>query len=611
MKLKIWLLLSVSMLAACQENSAQSGKDDDPFRHIEYRLAFGKHQEPQALTEHGTVSGIDISAYYGYQKISGDDLLLQWKGEVSLAQDEMRVIQMPDNGFATDTRVRINGEEAVRGKVPFLFKKGRHQIDVMHAPKWSSFDFVVNFLPHTEFVSDVSALYEKIGVQAEDDIFVIVSGFRNEQNNIRPLILPASKTPLLLVLDSYPLGNWEISNPDNTPVKAIVLLNGSGTVSGISAPVYRIDGEIGRHIIPGYCSCTGGTHFSCVGDEGSLPAITAYTQALFRRPPDHIGELSARLVEPATKLPFQFTPVLNVIPFVDWQTMYDKRVAEVAAEKSKCGGENALTPDNAFPASGRPWSEQLGIQGIPRNDGFKAVYFHQDQPQKILHLEHVPEIAINYPYEQFHGLDSQKFMALWIGKKTFSKETPMSLQFDFRWGQLRIWVDGEIVFNKRHGENGIPQHDAVEYVFSPGEHTIEVEYINHWHTTQFALNFIPEQPVLDAKTIRKLIEDRGYSVVRATVDESSRIDSVLPVSLPRLTRPTVLILQSNDKVFWEIAPAENLEMVLIKEHQGDVRSSAPVVRVSDLPPVKTEKSFYQHDVAEIKAEQFKSASSKK
>lgn len=594
------LLLTTCLLSACNQ------KDNDSFQNIQYQFSYGQADSNsnalENLTASGTVSNIDLGFTHNYAGIKGENLSARWQGTVSLNQDEQRWIQSSGYGKA---EVWIDGAKVALNQF-IMLEKGKHTIDVRYQPRWHADKFVLNFLPQSEILTQVDKiqLSKKIDLQPEDKIAFIVSAHRQYDDRVQKLSLPQSLEPLVLVLDSEELINWYIENPHKTPVKAIVLLSNSGVVTGSNAPIYRVlDQSIYSNIITGSCLCIGGTQFSCNGSSaiGTFPLIQAMSELFFKRAPDFIGRHD-----------FHKKIYLDWQTFDEWQTRYDTRQKQVQKEKSQCGGKDAITVDNVFSGSlntpNESWAQKLGITEIP-HDAFHAVYLNQDQPKQIIYQETVPNIAINYAYNQFHNLDSEKFMGLWIGRKTFAQDTPVSLQFDLSWAQLKILVDGKTIFNQRHGENGKPQKQKLDYVFTKGEHTIEVQYINHWHTTNFAMNFINYPQVNVRQEIADTIRQRQYDVIQAEVYESENLDGHLSVQVPHTNRSSALLLSSHRKVFWDVQASPQLALIVIEDEKGEVRAPAhiPVIRVQQIPKgLPAVKQFYVYAASEkITAEKFK------
>lgn len=619
-RLFVGILLMILGLTACQQFDDLPTRPADPFQNIQYLFSYGESSSktfdkeivlPEKLINGGVMSAVDLGFSGNFNDIDGNKLLVRWQGSIALDKDEVRVIQTSRNGSGS-VEVRIDGELVQIG-IPIIITKGTHTIDVRYMPRHFADKFVLNFLPKSEIIADdnLEKWRDRLNISRNDVIAFVVSSYRPSDNQPQMLTLPESKKPLILVLNNEELNNWHIDNPHNTPVKALVLLHYAGVVTGSNAPIYRfLNTAFYSEITPENCQCIGGTQFSCSGGEtGSFPDIQEISQKLFNRPPHFIGKSDWN----------KDKAVLLWQSFQAWQEQYDEHIVEVRKGKERCGGSMAFSFDNAHSGSLKndensqktSWAQKLGITSIPEN-AFSAVYFNQDNPQQVVFRETVPNISINYAYDYFQGLDSQKFMGLWIGKKTFEQDTPMSLQFDFSWAQLRIWVDGKIIFSQRHGENGTPQEQTLDYTFTRGEHTIEVEYINHWHTTNFALNFIPQQTIETSRTMGEKIRQANYSVVRAEVYESAKLNNHLKVQIPNTSKPTVLLLSSHRKVFWEVESNPNLAMIVIQDKTGEVKADSyvPVIRVEDIPHLPVEAKFYIYDTKDdISADMFKSVES--
>ena len=103
---------------------------------------------------------------------------------------------------------------------------------------------------------------------------------------------------------------------------------------------------------------------------------------------------------------------------------------------------------------------------------FSAYYLRSGEPPQLIARDSVDDVSINYAWADFHGIKSEDFEGYWVGRFRYENETPVYLTVDQSWSQTRVIVDRKLIYEG--GSNA-----RVPFVFSPGTHTVEVEYANN------------------------------------------------------------------------------------------------------------------------------------
>jgi len=122
-----------------------------------------------------------------------------------------------------------------------------------------------------------------------------------------------------------------------------------------------------------------------------------------------------------------------------------------------------------------------------------------------------------------------------------------------------VIIDGYVVYE------GGGSHSKL-LSLGAGEHIVEVEYINNWHTTSFALEIGKETRIFGQTHIKEQLAGElpeKHDVYHATVYESSTKDLSLMVKIEKSRRPIVLRLSSYSAVAWEIYNPHNTEILAI------------------------------------------------
>lgn len=195
------------------------------------------------------------------------------------------------------------------------------------------------------------------------------------------------------------------------------------------------------------------------------------------------------------------------------------------------------------------WGENLNPNGKLPKDGFQAFYINTDQPHNVIATESVDSIAINYIYDQFHGIESGDFGAYWVGNLEFETQEVMRIAVSQSWSKARILINGQVLF-----EGGSDY--SVLYRFEPGLHKIEVEYVNNWHTTEFSVDINAEVTYLNLDEIKARLKSNllgDYQAYYAGVYESSSKDLTTVVNLGKTAHPVLLVFSSYSPVKWYLS----------------------------------------------------------
>jgi uncharacterized membrane protein len=156
---------------------------------------------------------------------------------------------------------------------------------------------------------------------------------------------------------------------------------------------------------------------------------------------------------------------------------------------AKSRRDNSTKPQAQWKKASATWGDKLNTHGsIPKN-AFKVFYLNMDDPFKAVYQENVNAINVDYPWNDFHGIDSQKFGAYWVRKLEMKKTSSVLFNFHQSRANVRIIVDKNIIYD-RSGSN---PKKGLTHTFEPGTHLLEVEYTNHWHTTKFNMQLLEKR----------------------------------------------------------------------------------------------------------------------
>lgn len=170
------------------------------------------------------------------------------------------------------------------------------------------------------------------------------------------------------------------------------------------------------------------------------------------------------------------------------------------------------------------------------------------------------------------GIASENFGGYWIGTFTLAKDQDMEVRIAQSWAATRVVIDGREVFD---GEN---QNDSIPVRLAAGKHTMEVEYVNNWHTVGMSVGLFPATSG-SADTLAAL-QKAGAETWRVSVYESGNADNSILLKLPSGNYgPVILYVNSYDTVHWDMSgvPAHAIDAIVI----GSYTKTANAIHVPE------------------------------
>lgn len=232
------------------------------------------------------------------------------------------------------------------------------------------------------------------------------------------------------------------------------------------------------------------------------------------------------------------------------------RTLEKTARSEQVSAGKRASDIKAYPPVHSTWGETLNPSNDAPENRFKVFYFDSRRPHTVVASETVDDVSINYNGSQFHGIDSRHFGAYWVGKLSFSERAERTINVAQGWSKTRIIIDRELIYEG--GSNA-----RVGYVFPEGEHLIEVEYLNNWHTTEFLVDFSVRRQRLSGTELRQALEGPRYrsaKVLFAGLYESSSRNLTTSVILRPTEDPVVIVLSSYSAIKWRIVNPHNVDI---------------------------------------------------
>jgi hypothetical protein len=226
---------------------------------------------------------------------------------------------------------------------------------------------------------------------------------------------------------------------------------------------------------------------------------------------------------------------------------------------------------DTFPLAANRWLDRFAPPEIPR-DAFQSWYFDSTRPDVVVKSGIVPGIVVNYAWDQGDGfrLPSENFAGYWVGSVRAAADGEHVLAVSQSWADVRVVLDGR----------KLPNEEEVRVWLDAGYHQLEVEFLNNWHTTDFAVSLRPafrEYSLAEARALLQPLE-ASAEVWYAGVYESSSPDHSIRLALSAAA-PTdvVLVLSSYSQVDWRLAADASIDLkaVVVNSFEPGTLVSSP------------------------------------
>lgn len=217
---------------------------------------------------------------------------------------------------------------------------------------------------------------------------------------------------------------------------------------------------------------------------------------------------------------------------------------------------------------GSTWGVRLNPAGTIFASGFRAFYFDRTDPSVGVVERAVEDIWISDTRTEFHGIEADRLGAYWVGQVDFSKETVQRVNLNMGRASARLYIDGRLIYEAA-------RNHSLDYKFAKGRHLIEVDFVNRWHSTDFAMTISEPHPVLGRRAIAATLADlpaTDYDLYYVgTYDDSSTEGAGTVVRLPPSRRPAILWLDSYDPVDWLVDARGRAARVIVASHEPGAR----------------------------------------
>ena len=212
-----------------------------------------------------------------------------------------------------------------------------------------------------------------------------------------------------------------------------------------------------------------------------------------------------------------------------------------------------------FPRATTTWNETYRLNHSIPYRGYQVFYMHADNPSKVIEKGHVATVAKKYSWSDFRDIPSEKFMAYWAGSLVVPESGVYQVLVSKSHSRARVLIDKHIVIDHNKGS------DEMQRVYIPaGNHIVEVEYQNGWHTTDVAMSISPmatvQQPQNPSQFL-STIQQRYPDVVALYAGAYEADSQAIVLDIPAISKPVVLYLGSYEAINWQINNTRNTNIV--------------------------------------------------
>jgi hypothetical protein len=210
-------------------------------------------------------------------------------------------------------------------------------------------------------------------------------------------------------------------------------------------------------------------------------------------------------------------------------------------------------------AAGKSWQKHFVKKEseIPTNK-FRAYYFDERTAGITMYTEVVDRPAANFVRDRFHGIPGDNFGVYWVGYFEFSETTNIIINKYQSRAESEILINGEPFRNK-----------STEYLFTPGRHKIEVQYVSNYFSVSFLVTMLKNLEIHnDASLIESLGNATNKTVWYCGAYESDNFDMSVNLSTKASNAPVILLLSSYQPIVWKINTSRktNLHAIVLSSY---------------------------------------------
>lgn len=225
---------------------------------------------------------------------------------------------------------------------------------------------------------------------------------------------------------------------------------------------------------------------------------------------------------------------------------------------------------SSFPSAKNSWSNRFTATSIPKNS-YQAFYFNTKQPNTVVAKVVVPQVAISYARDDGGAfkIKSDDFGGYWVGNIDISADGNYEVSTAESWSESRVIISGREVKTQRD--------ESVLVYFKKGTYKVEVEFVNNWHTTDFAMNILPQNNQYSLADLKeKLSSYKNAKNWYVGVSETENSNRRLNINTSKMSEDSILFLNSYSQLNWVLTANKFIKAIVVSSYEpGTIVSGVP------------------------------------
>lgn len=225
---------------------------------------------------------------------------------------------------------------------------------------------------------------------------------------------------------------------------------------------------------------------------------------------------------------------------------------------------------SSFPTAKNPWSTRFTPTSVPKNS-YQAYYINTRQPNTIVFKAVVPQVAISYAWDDggTFKIASEDFGGYWVGNIDIAADGNYEVSTAESWSESRVIINGREI--KTQTEESVPVY------LKKGTYKVGVEFVNNWHTTDFAMNILPQNTQYSGAELKeKLSPYKNAKNWYVGVYETENSNRRLSLDTSRMSEDSILFLNSYSQLNWVLTANKFVKAVVVSSYEpGTIVSGVP------------------------------------
>ncbi len=203
-----------------------------------YRVYYFNTAQPDRALDSKVMERIAVNLTPNDMKMDDKSFGAYWVGYKDFSKDQIMTIR-PQETWGK-SKIYIDGYQVLTSEgniarpLDYLFKKGRHKIEVEFINNWHTAGFSVNIAPKKELLSK-DGLKEKLKtlLTSKSELYFYSVHESKREDQVIDIFLTENRQPVVLVLLSHYPVRWTIHNQKKQNIEAIIYVSVEGSSEAV------------------------------------------------------------------------------------------------------------------------------------------------------------------------------------------------------------------------------------------------------------------------------------------------------------------------------------------------------------------------------------------